>query len=231
MLTDVFMQAFSLIVSLDTSVMAILRLTLFMTSIAVTIATVLGVSVGVLLAIYRFPGRDSLVVMFTALMGLPPVVVGLFIYILLSRAGWFGVLGLLYTPAAMIIAQVVLITPIVISLTCNLMIVMWQEYAEHVRSFGLTKLQQIKLLLQEGKPQLAMVILTAVGRSLAEVGAVLIVGGNIENYTRVMTTAISLETSKGDLALALSLGIILLVLSLLVSLTILFFHSAKKQIG
>ena len=165
----------------------------------------------------RFPGCRALTVAVNALMGLPPVVVGLIVYLLLSRAGPLGVLGLLFTPAAMIVAQVLLVTPIIAALTRQVVDDLWVEYEEQLRSLGSSPARAIPTLLWDGRFSLVTAVLAGFGRASAEVGAVMIVGGNINHATRVMTTAIALETSKGDLALALGLGLILVSLALVIN--------------
>ena len=172
---------------------------------------------GAALALFRFPGRTILVIVLNAFMGLPPVVIGLIVYLLLSRAGPFGVLGLLFTPTAMIIAQVLLITPLIAALARQVMETLWLEYEEQLRSLGSTPLRSLGALLLDGRYSLMTAVLAGFGLAIAEVGAVMIVGGNIDHVTRVMTTSIALEVSKGNLALALGLGIILVILSVLVN--------------
>jgi tungstate transport system permease protein len=167
--------------------------------------------------LFRFPGRRMIIVLLNAFMGLPPVVVGLVVYLLLSRAGPFGVFGLLFTPTAMIIAQCLLITPLVAALTRQAVEDLWQEYAEQLSSLGAGPGRAVGTLLWDGRFTLLTAILAGFGRATAEVGAVMIVGGNIDHTTRVMTTAIALETSKGNLALALGLGIILMTLSVVIN--------------
>jgi tungstate transport system permease protein len=184
---------------------------------AVLIAAIVGLPLGALLALARFPGRSAVIVIINALMGLPPVVAGLIIFLLLSRSGPLGALGWLFTPKAMIVAQAVLVLPIVIALTRQTIEDLWAEYREHLTSLGQTGLRAIPTLLWDARFSLATVLLAGFGRASAEVGAVLIVGGNIAGYTRVMTTSIALETSKGDLALALGLGITLLALTLAIN--------------
>jgi len=173
-----------------------------------------GLPVGAAIALYRFPGRAALLVAMNALMGLPPVVVGLIVYLTLSHAGPLGVFGLLFTPAAMIIAQVLLVTPIIAALTRQVIEDLWVEYEEQLRSLGAGPGRAVPALLWDGRYSLLTAVLAGFGRASAEVGAVMIVGGNIDHVTRVMTTAIALEVSKGDLALALGLGIVLMALSL-----------------
>ncbi len=209
--------AVSLIVGLDGGLAEIVGLSLRVSVIAITCATVVGLPLGATIAIARFPGRRAIMVLLNSLMGLPPVVVGLIVYLLLSRAGPFGVLGLLFTPTAMIIAQTMLIIPIIAALSRQTVEDLWAEYAEHLRSLGSGPLATLRTLLWDGRFSLLTAVLAGFGRASAEVGAVMIVGGNIDHVTRVMTTAIALEVSKGDLALALGLGIILIVLSLLVN--------------
>jgi tungstate transport system permease protein len=184
---------------------------------AVVLAALCGFPLGAGLALFRFPGRTLLVVLINALMGLPPVVVGLTVYLVLSRSGPLGGLGLLFTPPAMILAQWILVTPIVAAMTRQVIEDLWSEYGEQLRSLGTQPHQAVWTLLWEGRYRLFTAVLAGFGRAIAEVGAVLIVGGNIAHATRVMTTTIALETAKGDLALALGLGIILILLSLLIN--------------
>jgi tungstate transport system permease protein len=202
--------AFGLVVAADPTVAAIVLLSLRVSLSAVAVAALVGLPLGALLAVARFPGRDGVVVMLNALMGLPPVVAGLLIYLLLSRAGPLGPLGLLFTPTAMVIAQAVLIAPILAALARQVLEGLWEEYAEQLRSFGAGPWRAVPTLLWDGRFALLTVLLAGFGRASAEVGAVMIVGGNIEGFTRVMTTAIALETSKGDLPLALALGMVLM---------------------
>ena len=206
-----------LIGSGDRELLEIVGLSLQVSLTAVGIAALIGFPLGAAVAILRFPGRKALAVFFSALMGLPPVVVGLVVYLLLSRAGPLGVLGLLFTPTAMIIAQCILVTPIIAALTRQVMEDLWLDYEEQLRSLGCSALRAIPTLLWDARFSLVTILLAGFGRASAEVGAVMIVGGNIDHVTRVMTTAIALETSKGDLPLALGLGIILLILALLVN--------------
>jgi tungstate transport system permease protein len=207
-------EALRLIGSMDTQLARIVWLSLRVSLAAVVIAALLALPLGALLAITRFPGRQTIVAMLNALMGLPPVVVGLTIYLLLSRAGPLGELGLLFTPTAMIIAQAVLVVPIVAALTRQVIEDAWLEYAEQLRSLGARTLDAALTLLWDTRFALITVVLAGFGRAAAEVGAVMIVGGNIDGVTRVMTTAIALETSKGDLPLALGLGMVLLTMVL-----------------
>jgi tungstate transport system permease protein len=206
--------AIDLVASGDPTLGAIVSLSLRVSLAAVGLAALLGLPLGALLAVARFPGRHAVVVALNALMGLPPVVAGLLIYLLLSRSGPLGPLGLLFTPAAMVIAQAVLIAPILAALSRGVLEQLWEEYAEQLRSFGATAWRAVPTLLWDGRFALLTVLLSGFGRAAAEVGAVMIVGGNIEGFTRVMTTAIALETSKGDLPLALALGAVLMAIVL-----------------
>ena len=208
------MTAFSMIVALDADLVEIVGLSLRVSITAVVFAAAIGLPVGAAIALFRFPGRTVLIVFMNALMGLPPVVVGLVVYLMLSRAGPFGVLGLLFTPTAMIAAQCLLVTPIIAALTRQMIEDLWEEYEEQLVSLGASTWRAIWTLLWDGRYSLLTAILAGFGRASAEVGAVMIVGGNIDHVTRVMTTTIALETSKGNLGIALGLGIILLVLSL-----------------
>ena len=217
--TEAFRLSFNLIIEIDNGLSEIVILSLQISFAAVFIASFIGLPIGAMLAIFRFPGRSIIVVMLNALMGLPPVVVGLIVYLLLSRSGPFGTLGLLFTPTAMIIAQVILITPIIAALTRQSISSLWLQYSDLFNSFGTGPLQTITTLLWDNKYSLVTILLAGFGRAIAEVGAVMIVGGNIDHVTRVMTTTIALETSKGDLSLALGLGIILLIISLSVNIT------------
>ena len=207
-----------LIVSADATLISIVTLSVKVSFAAVLIAAVIGLLAGAILAISRFPGRQAVIAVLNALMGLPPVVVGLLIYLLLSRAGPLGEFGLLFTPTAMIIAQAVLITPIVAALSRQVIEDAWREYEEQLRSLGTNTLAAAQTLLWDTRFALMTVILAGFGRAAAEVGAVMIVGGNIDGVTRVMTTAIALETSKGDLPLALGLGMVLVAIIIGVNL-------------
>ena len=221
--------AFSLVVYLDRDLSEVVLLSLKVSIIAVIIASIIGLPIGAALALYRFPGRTLLIVIVNAFMGLPPVVIGLVVYLLLSRAGPFGVFGLLFTPTAMIIAQVLLITPLIAALARQVMETLWLEYEEQLRSLGTTPLRALGALLWDGRYSLMTAVLAGFGRAIAEVGAVMIVGGNIDHVTRVMTTSIALEISKGNLALALGLGIILVVLSVLVNGLVFFLRGNNRQ--
>jgi tungstate transport system permease protein len=216
-LANAFATALTLLLNLDDNLLEIVLLSLQVSVSAVVLAALCGFPLGAGLALFRFPGRTLLVVLINALMGLPPVVVGLTVYLVLSRSGPLGGLGLLFTPPAMILAQWILVTPIVAAMTRQVIEDLWSEYGEQLRSLGTQPHQAVGTLLWEGRYRLFTAVLAGFGRAIAEVGAVLIVGGNIAHATRVMTTAIALETAKGDLALALGLGIILILLSLLIN--------------
>ena len=206
--------AWQLVAGADARLAGIVGLSLSVSLSATLIACVAGMPIGALLAVGRFPGRRALIVLFNGLMGLPPVVVGLLVYLLLSRAGPLGQFGLLFSPGAMIIAQAILVTPIVAALTRQVVADAWSEYREQLRSLGASRPRAAATLLWDGRFSLSTAALAGFGRAIAEVGAVMIVGGNIDGVTRVMTTTIALETSKGDLPLALALGCILIALVL-----------------
>jgi tungstate transport system permease protein len=214
---EAFRLAFSLVLSLDADLLEIVRLSLRVSLTAVLISCALGLPLGAALAVSRFPGRGAVIVVVNALMGLPPVVVGLFVYLMLSNAGPLGWLQFLYTPTAMIVAQSILITPIVAALSRELIEQLYVEYAEQFRSLCLTRRATIAALLWDARYSLLTVALAGFGRATAEVGAIIIVGGNINHLTRMMTTAIALETSKGDLALALALGFVLMTIALVIN--------------
>lgn len=209
--------AFALIGEADPELLGIVALSVRVSLTASIVALLIGAPLGALLAISRFRGRQVIIVLTNALLGLPPVVVGLALYLLLSRSGPLGAAGLLFTPAAMVIAQTLLATPIVVALVHRPASLLWAEYGDLARIDGLSTLRSIALLFALGRTSLLTAFLAAFGRAIAEVGAIIIVGGNIRGFTRTMTTAIALETSKGDLPLALGLGLILLALSVAVS--------------
>ncbi|MEL6838084.1 MAG: ABC transporter permease [Pseudomonadota bacterium] len=211
---------FWLVVTLDADLVAITLRSLQVTLSAVIIASMIGLPFGAFLAIRRFRHRRATIAVLNALMGLPPVVVGLIVYLLLSRSGPFGVLGLLFTPTAMIIAQVIIITPLIASIAHQAIRDIWAEYHDLLISLSTTKRQRIKTLLWDGRRALITASLAGFGRGIGEVGAIMIVGGNIDNATRVLTTAIALETGKGDFALALGLGFVLIALAIAVNLAI-----------
>ncbi|HJS30878.1 MAG TPA: ABC transporter permease [Alphaproteobacteria bacterium] len=209
-----FSAALGLLVTFDATLAEIVALSLGVSLSAVAAASFIGLPAGAIIALSRFAGRRVAIVVLNALMGLPPVVVGLVVYLLLSRAGPLGPLGLLFTPTAMVIAQTVLIAPIIAALARQVIEDAWSEYEEQLRSLGARPARAIWTLLWDTRFALVTVVLAGLGRAAAEVGAVMIVGGNIDGVTRVMTTAIALETSKGDLPLALGLGLVLICLVL-----------------
>jgi len=217
--TQSIAAALALIGRFDSELVGIVWLSLRVSLSASLIALAIGGPIGVWLAIRRFRGRQVLIILANALLGLPPVVAGLAIYLLLSRSGPLGFAGLLFTPGAMIIAQVTLTTPIVVALVHRPATLLWAEYSDLARTDGLSYLRSMILLFSLGRASLLTAFLAAFGRAIAEVGAIIIVGGNIRGYTRTMTTTIALETSKGDLSLALGLGLILVLLSVTVSTT------------
>ncbi|MCR9089498.1 MAG: ABC transporter permease [Rhodobacteraceae bacterium] len=210
-------EAFTLVLSWDPDLVEIVGLSLRVTLTAVGIACLIGLPLGAVVGAFRFPGRGAVALMLNALMGLPPVVVGLMVYLMLSASGPLGVLGLLYTPTAMIIAQTILVTPIIAALTKQVVEDLYAEYADQFASLGVGLADRVGALLWDARYSLLTVALAGFGRAVAEVGAVMIVGGNINHVTRVMTTTIALETSKGNLQLALALGVVLLTLAVLVN--------------
>lgn len=212
-----FATAAAMIAGLDARLVQIVALSLQVSLSAVALAALIGLPLGAFIALGRFRGRDGLIVLLNGLMGLPPVVIGLLVYLMLSRAGPLGELGLLFTPTAMVIAQVVMVTPIIAALARQVVEDAWHDYAEQLRSLGAKPRHAVWTLLWDTRFSLVTVVLAGFGRASAEVGAVMIVGGNIDGVTRVMTTAIALETSKGDLPLALGLGIVLIALVLLIN--------------
>ena len=214
---DTLREAFSLLAHLDDQVLAIVWLSFKISLAAVTLAALIGLPLGALVAVASFPGRGALTVVLNGMMGLPSVVVGVIVYLFLSRSGPFGSLGLLYAPPAMIAAQTVLVAPLMAALTRQIVEDAWREYASEFRSMHFSLRHSIVELLYDCRFSLVVVVLAGTGRSLSEVGAVMIVGGNIEGFTRVMTTAIALETAKGDLPLSLALGMVLLTVVLLLN--------------
>jgi tungstate transport system permease protein len=215
--TAAFGEAWRLMLALDPELIEIVVLSLQVSLGAVALAALIGLPLGALLAVLRFPGRQGVIVFLNALMGLPPVVVGLSVYLLLSRAGPLGPLGLLYTPEAMVVAQTILVTPIIAALARQTVEDLKGEYDEQLRVLGVGPLAAVFTLLWDGRYSLITALLAGFGRAVAEVGAVIIVGGNIAHVTRVMTTTIALETSKGDLALAMGLGFILVSITIAVN--------------
>ncbi|MDI5985450.1 ABC transporter permease [Halomonas sp. M4R5S39] len=229
---NAFATALGLVLHLDPALREIVALSLQISLSAVALAALVALPLGAALALWRFPGRGAVVVVLNALMGLPPVVAGLAVYLLLSRAGPLGQFGLLFTPSAMVVAQVLLILPIIAALTRQQVEELHAEYREQLQSLGLSRLRRIPTLLWDARFGLMTVILAGFGRASAEVGAVMIVGGNIDGVTRVMTTAIVLETSKGNLPLALGLGLVLLALVTLINgAAYLVGETARRRLG
>lgn len=225
-------EALRLVSRFDPELVGIVALSLKVSLSAVVLAAAAGLPLGAAIAVGRFPGRKTLIVLLNALMGLPPVVVGLLVYLLLSRAGPLGEFGLLFTPTAMIIAQAVLILPIIAALSRQTLEDAWREYEEQLHSLGARTFDAALTLLWDARFSLVTIVLAGFGRAAAEVGAVMIVGGNIDGVTRVMTTSIALETSKGDLSLALGLGFILITLVLLLnSAAYLIKEAAQRRYG
>ena len=213
------LSAWQLIASGDATLFAIVRLSLAVSLSAVAIAMVVGLPLGAMLALTRFPGRSAVIVILNGFMGLPPVVVGLTVYLLLSRSGPLGELGLLFTPAAMVVAQSLLVLPIIAALTRQTVEDLWREYREELTAMGVGPVGQVATLLWDGRFSLVTALLAGFGRAAAEVGTVMIVGGNIDGYTRTMTTTIALETSKGNLPLAMGLGMVLIFLIIVINAT------------
>ncbi|MFT4818844.1 MAG: tungstate transport system permease protein [Marinobacter psychrophilus] len=229
---NAFYVALSLLMNLDATLFQIVALSLQVSLLAVLAAALLGFPLGAAVALWRFPGRGGVIVALNALMGLPPVVAGLTVYLLLSRAGPLGELGLLFTPTAMVIAQFVLVLPILAALSRQKVEELLSEYREQFISLGMSRSRMMPTLLWDARFTLLTVLLAGFGRASAEVGAVMMVGGNIDGVTRVMTTAIVLETSKGDLPLALGLGIVLLTLVMLINAgAYVVSELAKRRVG
>ncbi|MEP1443639.1 MAG: ABC transporter permease [Hyphomicrobiales bacterium] len=218
-------QAFWLLVSFDADLMEIVWRSLSVTVSAVVIASLIGLPFGAWIAVRRFRFRRYVIAIINAFMGLPPVVVGLVVYILLSRSGPFGVLNLLFTPTAMVIAQVIIILPILISITHQSIRDLWANYHDLLISIGTSRWQRVVTLLFDARRALLTAVLAGFGRAIGEVGAIMIVGGNIDHVTRVLTTAIALETGKGDFSLALALGIVLIIIAVVLNLLI---HTISK---
>jgi tungstate transport system permease protein len=230
--SDAFGTALALVAGLDPTLLGIVRLSLAVSLSAVAIAALIGLPLGAAVALGRFPGRGVLVVALNASMGLPPVVVGLAVYLLLSRSGPLGAFGLLFTPGAMVAAQTVLVLPIIAALARQTIEDLWAEYEEQLRSLGAGTLGAVPTLLWDGRFSLLTAVLAGFGRASAEVGAIIIVGGNIAGVTRTMTTAIALETSRGDLGLALGLGLVLIAIIALINAgAFLAGEAAKRRAG
>lgn len=215
--SSTFAEAFMLLFSFDERVAEIVWLSLKVSGAAVVLGTLIGLPIGACLAIGRFPGKSGMIVIMNGLMGLPSVVVGVTVYLLLSRSGPFGSFGLLYTPSAMVIAQTVLVIPLMAAIARQVVEDAWQRYAEELQVMRFTWWQSVTTLLHDCRHSLSVAVLAGLGRAMSEVGAVMIVGGNIDRSTRVMTTAIALETSKGDLPLAIALGVVLIVVILILN--------------
>jgi tungstate transport system permease protein len=231
-LLSAFGAAFELLVTLDPDLVGILLLSLRVSLSALGLAALVGLPIGAALALSRFPGRNLLLIAINTLMGLPPVVVGLLVYLMFSREGPFGGLEWLFTSKAMIVAQFVLITPIVAALSRQTLTDLWEEYGETLTSLGASRWRAGPTLLWDGRHQLLTTLLAGFGRAIGEVGAVIVVGGNIAHVTRVLTTAITLETRRGDIPLALGLGIVLLGISLMINALVLGLgHFARKWEG
>lgn len=210
-------SALQLVLSGDAALFGIVRLSLYVSLCAVLLAALIGIPLGAWIALTRFPGRQAVIVVLNALMGLPPVVVGLAVYLALSRSGPLGSFGLLFTPRAMIIAQTALVAPIIAALARQTIEDLWLEYRDELTAMNIGPLGRVATLIWDARFSLVTALLAGFGRAAAEVGAIIIVGGNIEGFTRTMTTAIALETSKGDLPLAVGLGIVLIVIVIAVN--------------
>jgi tungstate transport system permease protein len=210
-------SALHLVLTGDPELLAIVRLSLIVSLSAVMFSALIGVPIGAFVALTRFPGRESVIVILNALMGLPPVVVGLLVYLLLSRSGPLGEWGLLFTPTAMVIAQTILVSPIIAALARQTIEDLWVEYHDELMAMNVGPLRRLATLIRDARFSLVTALLAGFGRAAAEVGAILIVGGNIDGFTRTMTTAIALETSKGDLPLAIGLGMVLVSIVILIN--------------
>lgn len=212
-----FSEAFALLTGFDHRVAEIVSLSLSVSGLAVLLGTLIGLPLGACLGVGRFPGRQLLVVVLNGCMGLPSVVVGVVVYLALSRSGPLGSLGLLYSPTAMVIAQTVLVVPLMAAIARQVVEDAWREYEEELTAMGFRWAGRVRVLLHDCRHSLMVAVLAGLGRAMSEVGAVMIVGGNIDRSTRTMTTAIALETSKGDLPLAVALGMVLLAVILLLN--------------
>lgn len=222
-------QAFWLVLQLDADLVEVTLRSLQVTLTALAIASCIALPMGALLAVRRFRMRRVTIAVLNALMGLPPVVVGLIVYVLLSRSGPLGVLGLLFTPTAMIIAQVVIIVPLIASIAHQALRELWSDYHDLLISMNATQLQRMQALLWDGRRALLTAALAGFGRAIGEVGAIMVVGGNIDHHTRVLTTAIALETGKGDFAMALGLGFVLIGLAISVNLAIHWLTQTERE--
>src|SRR6266446_6113054 len=224
-------SALQLLLAGDPALLAIVRLSLIVSLSAVVFGGLIGVPFGAAVALTRFPGREAVIVILNALMGLPPVVVGLAIYLLLSRSGPLGSWGLLFTPQAMIVAQTVLIAPIIAALTRQTIEDLWVEYRDELAAMNVSALGRVATLVWDARFSLVTTLLAGFGRAAAEVGAVIIVGGNIDGFTRTMTTAIALETSKGDLPLAIGLGMVLIAIVVIVNAAVWGLRRAGERLA
>jgi len=228
-LWDGLTQAFWLVLTFDAELAEIALRSLYVTLTALVIASVIAFPLAAFLAVRRFRYRRLIIAVLNALMGLPPVVVGLVVYVLLSRSGPLGVLGLLFTPTAMIIAQVLIIVPLIASIAHQSLRDLWQEYHDLLISMNVSQVQKMRTLIWDARRALLTAALAGFGRGIGEVGAIMIVGGNIDNVTRVLTTAIALETGKGAFALALALGFVLIALTIAVNLTIHWLGQTERE--
>jgi tungstate transport system permease protein len=224
-------SALGLILTGDPALLAIVRLSLIVSLAAVAVAALIALPLGAFVALNRFPGREGVIVLLNALMGLPPVVVGLGVYLLLSRSGPLGSLGILFTPTAMIIAQIILVTPIIAALTRQTIEDLWDEYRDELTAMNVGPFGRVTTLIWDGRFSLVVTLLAGFGRAAAEVGAIIIAGGNINGYTRTMTTAIALETSKGDLSLAMGLGAVLIGIVIIVNTLAWFARRAGERMA
>jgi tungstate transport system permease protein len=224
-------SALQLVLGADPALLAIVGLSLTVSLAAVGIATLIGLPLGAAVALLRFPGREAVIVTLNALMGRPPVVVGLAVYLLLSRSGPLGSWGLLFTPQAMVIAQAILVTPIIAALARQTIEDLWLEYRDELAAMNVGPARRLTTLVWDARFSLVTALLAGFGRSAAEVGAIIIVGGNIEGFTRTMTTAIALETSKGDLPLAMGLGIVLIAIVIVINALAWFARRAGERLA
>lgn len=230
MLESVFIQSLELLLTFDSDVYEIIFLSLYISFAAITFSCLVSFPIACILAIKKFYLKDFIVVIINSLMSLPPVVVGLILYLFLSYQGPLGNLNILYTPIAMIIAQFIIIIPIIISLSKDILEKSYNSYSDYFISINATNILASKTILWETRYSLLIIIITGLGRALSEVGAILIVGGNIDNLTRVMTTSIVLETSRGDLAMAMSFGIALILISIIINLILYIFRRIESKI-
>src|SRR6266481_4874113 len=224
-------SALHLVLTGDPTLFAIVRLSLIVSLSATFIAALIGVPLGALIALTRFRGREPVIVMLNALMGLPPVVAGLAVYLMLSRSGPLGAWGLLFTPLAMVVAQTILVTPIIAALARQTIEDLWVEYRDELTAMNVGPLRRVTTLIWDARFSLVTALLAGFGRAAAEVGAIIIVGGNIEGFTRTMTTAIALETSKGDLPLAIGLGMVLIAIVVIVNAAVWGLRRAGERLA